>query len=51
VPELGVNLLSFYVLNEKGLNAVFNPKDYLIRKEKNDNSAWVISEEDASLLS
>jgi hypothetical protein len=34
VPELGVNLLSLYALNEKSLNTVFNPKDYLIRKGK-----------------
>jgi ABC-type uncharacterized transport system substrate-binding protein len=34
VPELGVNLLSLYALNEKGLNTVFSPTDYLIRKGK-----------------
>jgi hypothetical protein len=34
MPELGMNLLSLYALNEKGLNIVFSPTDYLIRKEK-----------------
>jgi hypothetical protein len=34
MPELGVNLLSLYALNEKGLNTIFNPKDCLIRKGK-----------------
>jgi hypothetical protein len=34
VPELDVNLLFLYALNEKGLNTVFNFKDCLIRKEK-----------------
>jgi ABC-type uncharacterized transport system substrate-binding protein len=29
-----VNLLSLYALNERGLNTIFNPTDYLIRKEK-----------------
>jgi ABC-type uncharacterized transport system substrate-binding protein len=34
MPELGINLLSLYALNEKSLNTIFNPKDYLIRKGK-----------------
>jgi hypothetical protein len=34
MPELNVNLLSLYALNEKSLNTIFNSKDYLIRKEK-----------------
>ena len=34
VPELGVNLLSLYALNERGLNTIFNPTNYLIRKGK-----------------
>ena len=34
MPELGVNLLSLYALNEKGLNTIFNPTDCLIRKGK-----------------
>ena len=34
MPELGVNLLSLYVLNERGLNTIFNPTDCLIRKGK-----------------
>jgi hypothetical protein len=34
VPELDVNLLSLYALNEKKLNTIFNLKDCLIRKEK-----------------
>jgi hypothetical protein len=32
--ELDINLLSLYVLNEKGLNIIFSLIDYLIRKEK-----------------
>jgi hypothetical protein len=34
VPELSVNLLSLYALNEKSLNIIFNSKDCLIRKGK-----------------
>jgi hypothetical protein len=34
MPELNVNLLSLYALNEKSLNTIFNFKDCLIRKEK-----------------
>jgi hypothetical protein len=34
MPELNVNLLSLYVLNEKSLNTIFNFKDCLIQKEK-----------------
>jgi hypothetical protein len=34
MPELDMNLLSLYVLNEKSLNIIFNLKDCLIRKEK-----------------
>jgi hypothetical protein len=34
MPELDVNLLFLYVLNEKDLNIIFNPIDYLIRKGK-----------------
>jgi hypothetical protein len=34
MPELNMNLLSLYALNEKSLNTIFNSKDCLIRKEK-----------------
>jgi hypothetical protein len=34
MPELNMNLLSLYALNEKSMNTIFNSKDCLIRKKK-----------------
>jgi hypothetical protein len=51
MPELDMNLLSLYVLNEKSLNTIFNFKDYLIRKKNNNNSVRVILKKNTDFLS